>query len=231
MTCRFRIEIRNVAKSFPAGATRIPVLQDVNWDLQPGAMSVLLGASGSGKSTLINLIAGLAAPDAGRIHLCAGGETVEWHALADRERTRFRLRHIGVIYQFFNLLPSLTVWENVMLPLDLAGRSQAYADRARALLQEVGLASRMQALPQTLSGGEQQRVAIVRALANRPAIILADEPTGNLDDANSQAVMALLTRLCTRQQALLLVATHARELAPLAQATARLENGRLVPEG
>lgn len=231
MTGRWRIEIRNVAKSFPAGTTRIPVLQDVNWDLRAGAMSVLLGASGSGKSTLINLIAGLDAPDAGHIRLRAGDETLEWHALADRERTRFRLRHIGVIYQFFNLLPSLTVWENVMLPLDLAGRSKAYAERARALLQEVGLASRMQALPQTLSGGEQQRAAIVRALANRPAIILADEPTGNLDDANSQAVMALLTRLCTRQQALLLVATHARELAPLAQATARLENGRLVPAG
>ncbi len=230
MTSSFGILLQGVSKAFPTGESRTEVLTGLDWTIEPGEAAVLMGASGSGKSTLINLIAGLDQPDAGQIRFrWADGARLAWQNLSDAERTRFRLRHIGVVYQFFNLIPTLTVWENVLLPLHLAGSTAADRHRMQALLEEVGLRTKTDALPQNLSGGEQQRVAMVRALANSPSLILADEPTGNLDAQTSRRIMELLVRLSRAQEATLLVATHAAEWTSVAQTTTRLENGKLVP--
>ncbi len=230
MTSCFGILLQGVSKSFQSGESRADVLTGLDWTIAPGEVTVLTGASGSGKSTLINLIAGLDQPDAGQIQFqWADGDSLVWQNLSDSDRTRFRLRHIGVVYQFFNLIPTLTVWENVLLPLHLAGSTAASQERMQALLGEVGLRAKMAALPQNLSGGEQQRVAIVRALANSPSLILADEPTGNLDAQTSQRIMELLVWLGRAQEATLLVASHAAEWTSVAQTVTRLENGKLVP--
>lgn len=228
MSQPFHIALHGVTKSYRTGDTRHMVLQNLDWALQPGETAMLLGASGSGKSTLVNLIAGLDLPDAGQILFTHGSTCIEWTALSDAARTRFRLQHIGVIYQFFNLIPTLTLWENISLPLDLAGAAPAQVARARTLMQEMGLAAKGHSLPQHLSGGEQQRAAIVRALVNEPDIILADEPTGNLDGDTSRIVMDLLVQLCAEHQASLLVATHAMELVCRAHTVMRLEHGRLA---
>ncbi len=227
MLSPFRIELHNITKSYQAGTKHQVVLQKLNWTVEPGQVVVLLGVSGSGKSTLLNLIAGLDAPDEGRIVFRHADQCMDWHQLADRPRTRFRLHHIGMIYQFFNLIPTLTLWENIVLPLDLAAAPPEREERARYLLREVGLESKAQSLPQATSGGEQQRAALVRALANEPSLILADEPTGNLDQANSQQVIDILIRLCTENGATLLMATHAQELASRADAIVHLANGTL----
>lgn len=229
MTLPFGIRLRQVSKAYAHGATRVPVLDGLDWQVPPGRLTVLFGASGSGKSTLINLLAGLDQPDAGRITFQRQKETeLEWQELDDTARTRFRLQHIGVVYQFFNLLPMLTVLENVLLPLQLAGLSQDKRAHAEKLLDEVGLRDRASALPSSLSGGEQQRVAIVRALANEPSLILADEPTGNLDAKNRAAVIDLMVRLCRSRQTTLLVATHASDWLEASDGAAMLENGRMV---
>ncbi len=227
MLSPFRIEIRNISKSYQEGTKYHTVLQNLTWTVAPRQFTVLLGVSGSGKSTLLNLIAGLDAPDQGSVVFQGAKNHIVWNQLADRERTRFRLDHIGVIYQFFNLIPTLTLWENILLPLDLAAAPRTRMERARLLLEEVGLADKAQSLPQAVSGGEQQRAALVRALANEPVLVLADEPTGNLDQANSLHVIDILIRLCEENQATLLIATHAQELADRADQVMRLANGQL----
>ncbi len=230
MTPNFGIRLQGIVKSFPSGESRAAVLTELDWVIEPGEIAVLMGASGSGKSTLINLVAGLEQPDAGQILFqWTNGKSLAWQTLSDVAQTRFRLRHIGVVYQFFNLIPTLTVWENVLLPLHLAGSTAADRKRMQTLLDTVGLRSKADTLPQNLSGGEQQRAAIVRALANVPSLILADEPTGNLDAQTSQRVMELMVQLSQAQGATLLVATHAMEWISVAQTVTRLENGRLVP--
>lgn len=227
MLAPFCIELQNVTKSYQVGTKHQVVLQNLNWTVEPRQVTVLLGVSGSGKSTLLNLIAGLDSPDEGQVIFQNEEQCIDWHRLTDRERTRFRLDHIGVIYQFFNLIPTLTLWENIVLPLDLASAPPAREERARWLLQEVGLEDKAQSLPQAVSGGEQQRAALVRALANEPSLILADEPTGNLDQTNSQNVIDILIRLCEESGATLLIATHAQELAVRADSIMRLANGTL----
>ncbi len=230
MNSSFGIRLQDIEKSFKSGEGLATVLSGLNWSVEPGEIAVLLGASGSGKSTLINLIAGLDQPDSGQIKFrLADAQPLAWHQVSDFERTRFRLAHIGVVYQFFNLIPTLTVWENILLPLHLAGSTSANRPRMSALLEEVGLHEKKNSLPQNLSGGEQQRVAIVRALANSPRLILADEPTGNLDAQASKRMIELLVHLSETQNATLIVATHAVEWVPLAQTVASLENGKLVP--
>ena len=184
----------------------------------------LLGPSGSGKSTLLNLVSGIDTPDAGSIEI----DGVRVTELGERDRTLFRRSHIGFVFQFFNLLPTLTVEENLLLPLELKGRLDAAArGRARELLDHVGLADRAATFPDRLSGGEQQRVALARALVHEPALILADEPTGNLDSATGEKMLDLLDRLVRDAGRTLLAVTHSRDLAAHADRVIRIVDGRL----
>jgi putative ABC transport system ATP-binding protein len=190
-------------------------------------MTVILGKSGSGKSTLLNLISGIDAPDSGQIWVDGQDLT----ALSERERTLFRRARIGFIFQFFNLIPTLTVGENVSLPLELnrIPHLQAYK-KAQELLETVGLRDRWETFPEKLSGGEQQRVALARALVHDPLLILADEPTGNLDEEAGAQVISLLVRLAREQKRTLLMVTHSREAASHADRILRLSHGQLLPE-
>jgi putative ABC transport system ATP-binding protein len=217
-----RISLDTVGKDYLAGARRQAVLDAVSVSFDSGRFCVLLGRSGSGKSTLLNLIAGFDAPDRGVITV---GETVV-SALAERERTLFRREHIGVVFQSFNLLPTLTVAENVRLPLELLGAGAAAGrTQAEAMLRSLGLAGYGGRLPEELSGGEQQRVAIARALVHRPAIVLADEPTGNLDLRTARQVVALLDDACREQGVTLVMATHSTEVIGCADAVFEVREG------
>jgi len=200
------------------------VLSDVSFSINQGELVVLLGRSGSGKSTLLNLISGMDVPTAGTI-LFNGTDLT---SLSDNERTLFRRRHLGIIFQSFNLIPTLTVEENILLPLELAGSADA-EQRALALdvLSEVGLVDRAGSFPDRLSGGEQQRVAIARALAHDPSLILADEPTGNLDFRTAETVMDILQRLVHDERRTMLIATHDRDIIRLADRVLELQGGRL----
>ena len=219
------IALDGVTKAYDeGGATRV-VLRDVSLRVAEGEFVAILGRSGSGKSTLLNLVAGIDAPTAGTVSV--GG--VDLTRLSDRDRTLFRRRTIGFVFQFFNLIPTLSVLENVRLPLELAGRRGRSADdAARALLQDVGLAARVDAFPDRLSGGEQQRVAIARALAADPPLLLADEPTGNLDAETGARVLDLLCRLSGERGRTLLMATHSRAVAARAHRVLAIDGDRLV---
>jgi len=190
-----------------------------------GEFVVLLGRSGCGKSTLLNLISGIDLPTRGEVLI----DGVSITRLSEHERTMFRRRHIGFIFQFFNLIPTLTVEENLLLPLELAGTVGAAAHQlARNLLQQVGLGDRLDSYPDHLSGGEQQRVAIARALVNRPDLLLADEPTGNLDEDTGRRVLELLDQLVHAAGATLIVATHSSEAVRLADRVLTIRDGLLV---
>jgi putative ABC transport system ATP-binding protein len=217
--------LRDVRKAYDDGATRHDVLEGVDLDIRAGELVALLGPSGSGKSTLLNLIAGIDAPDAGTVHVA--GEDLA--ALDERGRSLLRRREVGFVFQFFNLVPTLTVAENVMLPLELTGRQAAARAAAATLLQKVGITGRDDSFPDELSGGEQQRVAIARALAHGPRIVLADEPTGNLDQATGARVLDLLTGLVAEQGAAMLIATHATEVVARAHRVLELRDGRVLP--
>jgi putative ABC transport system ATP-binding protein len=214
-----------VTHSYREGNRQRPVLRDIHAEVDEGRFVALLGQSGSGKSTLLNLIAGLDMADSGSIIV----RGLELNRLHEPERTLFRRRQIGFVYQFFNLLPTLTVLENVALPAELNGFS-ADESRRRAvmLLEEVGLADRRDSYPDSLSGGEQQRVALARALVHDPALILADEPTGNLDSSTGRHVLDLLDHAVRRRGKTLLIATHSREVAERADAVWELRDGKLM---
>ncbi|MCA9938953.1 MAG: ABC transporter ATP-binding protein [Anaerolineales bacterium] len=217
----------NLSKSFQEGGQSRLVLDNVSAQFQEGEFVVLLGKSGSGKSTLLNLISGIEAPDSGGVTV--NGVTIT--SLRDRERTLFRRDHIGFVFQFFNLIPTLTVLENVTLPQELAGVAQQdVAPRALALLQQVGLAERARTFPDRLSGGEQQRVAIARALAHDPLLVLADEPTGNLDEETGEVVLQLLLSLTRNAGKTLIMATHSPEVVPLADHVYHIHEGKLIAE-
>jgi putative ABC transport system ATP-binding protein len=222
------VEVRSVSKAFDEGARRREVLSDLSLTVAPGEVVALVGRSGSGKSTLLNVIAGIDRPSAGSI--AVDGQVVS--DLAERERTLFRRRHMGFVFQFFNLLPTLTVEENVRLPLELVGRGGDAAARAQVarLLDAVGLGDRGGAFPDRLSGGEQQRVAVARALAHDPGLVLADEPTGALDAQTGQVVLELLLALARDQKRSVLLVTHSREVARAADRVLVLESGRLSLE-
>jgi putative ABC transport system ATP-binding protein len=214
-----------VTKVFAEGAGERVVLDGASLELFPGELVVLLGRSGSGKSTLLHLVAGLDRPTAGRVEL--GGADLA--TLGDAARARLRRERIGFVFQFFNLVPTLTVEENLLLPLELAGRLDAAGrERSRALLAEVGLADRARQFPDRLSGGEQQRVAVARALVHEPDLVLADEPTGNLDLDTGLAVLELLDRLTRRAGKALLMVTHGREVQGVADRRLALDHGRIV---
>ncbi len=218
------IQISGLHKSFREGSQTREVLHGLDITFYQGEFVALFGQSGSGKSTLLNLISGIEQPDAGQI--CING--VQMTALRERERTLFRRDHIGFIFQFFNLIPTLTVLENVTLPQELAGKKEtAVRPRALELLARVGLADRRDAFPDKLSGGEQQRVAIARALAHDPMLLLADEPTGNLDEETGALVLELLLELTRAAGKTLIMATHNPEIAHLADRVLRVVDGRL----
>lgn len=225
------IRLRGLSKVYHEGGVERTVLDALDRDFRAGEYVCLLGRSGSGKTTLLNLIAGIDAPSAGSVEIAApgGGALVALTALSEQGRTHFRRRHIGFVFQFFNLIPTLTAAENVALPLELNGMRDANA-RAAHLLERVGLGDRLDAWPDALSGGEQQRVAIARALAHDPLLILADEPTGNLDDETGRAVLALLLELTRDAGKTLLMATHAAEVAALADRVLHLDRGKLVSD-
>jgi putative ABC transport system ATP-binding protein len=221
------VELESLRKSYREGGREHRVLDGVDAVVRRGERVAVLGPSGSGKSTLLNLVSGIDLPDDGVVRI--GG--VDLTALSEHERTLFRRRHLGFVFQFFNLLPTLTVMENLLLPLELKGTVGAdEEDRAECLLEAVGLASRAEAFPDRLSGGEQQRVAVARALVHEPTLVLADEPTGNLDEDTAQLVADLLGRLVGDRSHTLLVVTHSRALAGRMDRVLRLDHGRLVAE-
>jgi putative ABC transport system ATP-binding protein len=221
------VKIRNLSKTFQEGDRIRTVLSDLSADFEEGEFAVLLGRSGSGKSTLLNLISGIEKPTAGDVDV----NGVPITRLRERERTLFRRDNIGFIFQFFNLIPTLTVLENVTLPQELAGvNGRAVNDAALNLLAEVGLADRQNAFPDKLSGGEQQRVAIARALAHNPLLVLADEPTGNLDEETGDKVMNMLLSLTRAAGKTLIMATHSTEVIPFADRVFSIHDGRLVTE-
>jgi putative ABC transport system ATP-binding protein len=221
------LRFHDLTKSYYEGDLSRVVLQNAHAEFEPGQMTVILGKSGSGKSTLLNLISGIDAPDSGQIWVDGRDLT----ALSERDRTLFRRARIGFIFQFFNLIPTLTVGENVSLPLELnrVPRTEA-REKAEALLDSVGLLDRWNTFPEKLSGGEQQRVALARALVHDPLLILADEPTGNLDEETGSQVLALLTRLAREQDRTLLMVTHSLDAALHADRVLRLTHGQLVEE-
>jgi putative ABC transport system ATP-binding protein len=178
------VQLKSLSKAYEEGNQTRPVLEQVNGMFCEGEFAVLLGKSGSGKSTLLNLISGIESPSSGEV-LVAGSSIT---AMKERQRTLFRRDHIGFVFQFFNLIPTLTVLENVTLPMELAGNGRSATESALNLLEQVGLADRRDTFPDKLSGGEQQRVAIARALVHDPMLVLADEPTGNLDEETGASV-------------------------------------------
>ncbi len=219
------VELRDVTKAYAEGDTVREVLSGVHLTLRRGEFVVLLGRSGSGKSTLLNLISGIDVPSQGEVRV----DGKDLGNLSERERTLLRRERIGFIFQAFNLLPTLTVEENVRLPLELNGQDAAAAGaKARALLERVGLATRAHSFPDRLSGGEQQRVAVARALAHAPPLLLADEPTGNLDEATGRQVLDLLEGLTRQGNACALIVTHEPGMVARADRVLSMEDGRLV---
>jgi putative ABC transport system ATP-binding protein len=220
------IELQQVTKTVQSGGQPLTILHPLDLTVAAAQFLAITGPSGSGKSTLLGLVAGLDAPSGGRILI--GGRDIT--GLGEDDLARLRRSTIGFVFQFFHLLPSLTALENVMVPMEIAGRRDAVS-RGRALLAEVGLTDRGHHYPSQLSGGEQQRIAIARALANDPPILLADEPTGNLDLANGRHVMELLLDIRRTRGATLMLATHDASLAARADTRLRLRGGRVDAGG
>ena len=221
------VRLRSLSKRYSEADSTLTVLNNVDLDIQAGEFFLLLGSSGSGKSTLLNLISGIDQPSEGAV-IINGTDITN---LNEHQRTLFRRDHIGIVFQFFNLLPTLTVLENITLPQELQGvRRKESEAKARALLERVGLADRAEDFPDKLSGGEQQRVAIARALIHGPLLLLADEPTGNLDEETGEAVLALLLELTREVGKTLVMATHNPSIVPLADRVCRLHHGKLIVE-
>jgi putative ABC transport system ATP-binding protein len=221
------VRIESLTKIYEESKTQRAVLNNLDITFEAGKFSVLLGRSGSGKSTLLNLISGIDLPTEGQIWIADVNVT----RLSERERTLLRRKHIGFIFQFFNLIPTLTAGENISLPIELAGGSERLArQRAQELLERVGLGDHFDDYPDRLSGGEQQRVAIARALAHDPVLIVADDPTGNLDEETAEAVLELLLNLVRAVGKTLIMATHSLEIVPYADHVFRMKDGQLVEE-
>ena len=219
------VEVINVRKVYPSGDGERAVLDGASATIGSGERVAIIGPSGSGKSTLLNLLSGIDEPDQGTIEINGS----DLRTLSETERTLFRRNHIGFVFQSFNLLPALTVLENLLLPLELIGRTGNEAnERARSLLEMVELSKRADSFPDRLSGGEQQRVAIARAVVHEPSLLLADEPTGNLDEDTSHRLIERLEDLISIGKTTLVVVTHSRQLADRMDRALRLDRGGLV---
>ena len=216
------ISLQKISKTFFQGTQRIEVLNLLNLKVQPGESIAVLGKSGSGKSTLLSILAGLDHPEFG--HISINGQDLS--ALSQNELSQFRAQNLGIVFQQYHLMNNLTTLENVSLPLELQ-KADGYESRSREALEQVGLSHRLTHFPTQLSGGECQRVAIARAIVSQPPIILADEPSGNLDDKTGKEVMDLLFRLCNKRQQTLILVTHNQELASQCDRTLILKNGKL----
>ena len=218
------VRLCNLSRSFMEGKRRHDVIRDLTANFMRGETVALRGRSGSGKSTLLNLISGIDSPDSGRVVVA----DMDITAMSEHDRTLFRRRHIGFVYQAFNLVPTLTVADNIRLVLELNGLERiAASKRIRDLLGEVGLADRAESYPDVLSGGEQQRVAIARALAHEPPLLLADEPTGNLDERTAETILALLDRLVRQSGGTMIMATHSASVSAFADRSLELHDGVL----
>ena len=217
------IELRDVSKTVMSGSEPLTILHPLSIQIPHGQFVAIVGPSGSGKSTLLGLIAGLDAPSSGAVLI----DEVDITRLGEDELAKLRGEKVGFVFQFFHLIPSLTAYENVAVPMEIAGVTDA-RPRAERLLEEVGLTGRAHHYPSQLSGGEQQRVAIARALANDPPILLADEPTGNLDSTTGRVVLELLLDVRRRRQTTLVLVTHDHDLAGLADVRLVLRDGRPV---
>ena len=219
------VRIRGVSRSFREGDQLHAVLKDLDAEFIRGETIALKGRSGSGKSTLLNIISGIDQPDSGQVEVAG----LDITAMSERDRTLFRRKHIGFVYQSFNLVSTLTVADNVRLVLELNGVSEPeIAERIEELLASVELADRKNSYPDVLSSGEQQRVAIARAVAHRPSLLLADEPTGNLDDKTTEGVLELLDKLVSQAGSTLIVATHSARMASFCDRVLELHDGVLV---
>ena len=217
------IELRGVSKTVPSGTGSLTILHPIDFTIESGRVVAITGPSGSGKSTLLGLLAGLDSPSTGHVIL----DGIDITTLDEDALARLRGTRIGFVFQFFHLLPSLTAFENVLVPMEIAGVAKAAA-RAKELLDEVGLSERGHHYPSQLSGGEQQRVAVARALANNPPILLADEPTGNLDSATGHSIIELLLNVNRTRRTTLVLVTHDQELAAVADTVIALRDGRIV---
>ena len=222
------IELRGVVKEYPTAAGPFPALRGIDLTVEAGHFVGIVGKSGSGKTTLVNMIAGLDRPTRGEVHVCG----VEVHRLGENDLAVWRGRNVGIVFQSFELLPSLSNLDNVMLPMDFAGRLGAREQRERALslLAAVEIAEHAHKRPAAISGGQQQRVAIARALANDPPLILADEPTGNLDSKTADAIFELFAKLASQGKTVLLI-SHDPDLARRVDRTITLSDGVLVDDG
>ena len=217
------IDLRGVSKTVESGGRPLTILHSLDLSIPSGQFLAIVGPSGSGKSTLLGLLAGLDAPSTGQIII----DGTDITTLGEDQLAKLRSEKIGFVFQFFHLVPSLTAFENILVPMEIAGRRDAVA-RARQLLQEVGLSDRGHHYPSQLSGGEQQRVAIARALANDPPIVLADEPTGNLDTTTGSHIIEILLEVRRARRSTLVLVTHDVELAALADTQLVLRDGRPV---
>lgn len=226
MKKKTHIRLDKVSKIYVEAKKDLTVLNQVDEVFHKGEFICVLGKSGSGKSTLLNLISGIDVPTQGRIIISSGNQDISISDLTEKDRTLFRRRHIGIIFQFFNLIPTLNVLENVTLPLELNGIFSI--EVATSLMNRVGLGNRLETYPDKLSAGEQQRVAIARALVHNPSIILADEPTGNLDAETGNLVLAILLEFVQDFGQTLLLVTHDHEIASHADRVLQMTNGKLT---
>ncbi len=217
------LKISGLEKTYTSGSRQLTVLQKVSFEVEKGQTFAIVGPSGSGKTTLLGLCAGLDQPNAGSVELCGH----DLNMLNEDERAQLRNKEVGFIFQNFQLLPTLTALENVSVPLELQGAKDA-ASRARELLEKVGLGDRVHHYPSQLSGGEQQRVALARAFSNRPSILFADEPTGNLDEETGEKVIQLLFDLNTDAGTTLVIISHDLDLAARTQQILRLKGGQIL---
>ncbi|MCY2687667.1 ABC transporter ATP-binding protein [Salinimicrobium sp. TH3] len=217
------LNVRNLEKSYTSGSKQLTVLHDISFNVEEKETFAIVGPSGSGKTTLLGLCAGLDRPDTGSIELCG----TELSSLSEDERAVLRNQKVGFVFQDFQLLPTLTALENVAVPLELQGAKNA-SDVAKGLLEKVGLGGRFEHYPSQLSGGEQQRVAVARAFSNRPSILFADEPTGNLDAETGEKVIELLFDLNREAGTTLVIVTHDLDLAKMTQQILRLKGGKII---
>jgi putative ABC transport system ATP-binding protein len=220
------IAVRNLVKTIRNGAHEVRIIRDISFDVAPKEFVAVMGPSGSGKSTLLGLIAGLDAPTSGSISI----DGQEITKLREDDLAQLRGKKLGFVFQAYHLIPTLTAFENVLLPMEFSGIANGASDRAAYLLESVGLADRRDHYPAQLSGGEQQRVALARAFMMKPAVLLADEPTGNLDTANGRHVLELLLKLNREEGTTLMLVTHDDVLASHAQRKIMLRDGKIVEE-